>query len=70
MIEDPQGYLIKISAELEIMPDNLVKRAWKHEERTLNLWGQPLCEAEIGSHGGATGLDMAKVCDVETQRVG
>jgi len=39
MIQDPQGYLIEISAELEIMPDEIVKRAWKHEERTLNLWG-------------------------------
>ena len=39
MIEDPQGYLIEISAELEIMPDDVVKRPWKHEERTLNLWG-------------------------------
>ena len=39
MIQDPQGYLIEISAELEIMPDHLTKRSWKHEERTLNLWG-------------------------------
>jgi catechol 2,3-dioxygenase len=39
MIQDPQGYLVEISAELEIMPDELVKRSWKHEERTLNLWG-------------------------------
>jgi catechol 2,3-dioxygenase len=39
MIQDPQGYLVEISAELEIMPDEVVKRSWKHEERTLNLWG-------------------------------
>ena len=39
MIQDPQGYLIEISAELEMMPDEVVKRSWKHEERTLNLWG-------------------------------
>ncbi len=39
MIEDPQGYLIEISAELEVMPDDITKRLWKHEERTLNLWG-------------------------------
>ena len=39
MIEDPQGYLIEISAELETMPDDVVKRSWRHEERTLNLWG-------------------------------
>ena len=39
MIEDPQGYLIELSAELEIMPDEVTKRLWQHEERTLNLWG-------------------------------
>jgi len=39
MIQDPQGYLIEISAELEIVPDEVTKRSWKHEERTLNLWG-------------------------------
>jgi catechol 2,3-dioxygenase-like lactoylglutathione lyase family enzyme len=39
MIEDPHGYLIELSAELEIMPDEVTKRLWQHEERTLNLWG-------------------------------
>jgi catechol 2,3-dioxygenase-like lactoylglutathione lyase family enzyme len=39
MIEDPQGYLIELSAELEIVPDEVTERLWKHEERTLNLWG-------------------------------
>ena len=39
MIKDPQGYLIEISAELEIVPDGVAKRSWPHEERTLNLWG-------------------------------
>ena len=39
MIRDPQGYLIELSAELEVMPDEVIERAWKHEERTLNLWG-------------------------------
>ena len=39
MIQDPQGYLVEISAELEIVPDEVAKRSWKHEERTLNLWG-------------------------------
>ena len=39
MIEDPQGYLIELSAELEIVPDEVTKRLWRHEERTLNLWG-------------------------------
>lgn len=39
MVEDPQGYLVEISAELERVPDGVVKRTWPHEERTLNLWG-------------------------------
>jgi len=39
MIKDPQGYLLEISAELEIVPDEIEKRSWPHEERTLNLWG-------------------------------
>ena len=39
MIQDPHGYLIELSAELEIVPDDVTKRLWKHEERTLNLWG-------------------------------
>lgn len=40
MIEDPQGYLIEISAEIERVPDGVEKRTWPHEERTLNLWGR------------------------------
>jgi catechol 2,3-dioxygenase len=39
MVKDPHGYLIEISAEIEIVPDGVEKRAWRHEERTLNLWG-------------------------------
>ena len=39
MVKDPHGYLVEISAELEIVPDGVEKRSWKHEERTLNLWG-------------------------------
>jgi catechol 2,3-dioxygenase len=39
MIKDPQGYLLEISAELEIVADAVEKRSWPHEERTLNLWG-------------------------------
>jgi catechol 2,3-dioxygenase len=39
MIKDAQGYPIEISAELEIVPDAVQKRSWRHEERTLNLWG-------------------------------
>jgi len=37
-ITDPDGNWIEISAELEVMYDRPT-RTWKHEERTLNLWG-------------------------------
>lgn len=37
-ITDPDGNWIEISAELEVVYDRPVK-TWKHEERTLNLWG-------------------------------
>ena len=37
-IEDPDTNWIEISAELEIIHDRKV-RVWKHEPRTLNLWG-------------------------------
>jgi catechol 2,3-dioxygenase-like lactoylglutathione lyase family enzyme len=40
MIEDPEGYKVELSAELELMPREMAPRRWKHEERTLNLWGQ------------------------------
>lgn len=37
-ITDPDGNWIEISAELEVIYDRPAK-VWKHEERTLNLWG-------------------------------
>ena len=37
-ITDPDGNWIEISAELEVVHDRPA-RTWKHEERTLNLWG-------------------------------
>jgi catechol 2,3-dioxygenase len=40
MIEDPEGYKVELSAELELMPRDMAARSWKHEQRTLNLWGQ------------------------------
>ena len=40
MVEDPEGYKVELSAELEIMPRGMAARSWKHEQRTLNLWGQ------------------------------
>jgi catechol 2,3-dioxygenase-like lactoylglutathione lyase family enzyme len=39
MIEDPDGYKVEFSAELEHMPREMPHRTWPHEERTLNLWG-------------------------------
>jgi len=39
MIEDPDGYKVEFSAELEHMPREMPYRTWPHEERTLNLWG-------------------------------
>ncbi len=39
MIEDPDGYKIEISAELETMGPDFKARRWEHGERTLNLWG-------------------------------
>jgi len=39
MVKDPQDYLVEISADLEVVPDEVSERTWKHEERTLNLWG-------------------------------
>jgi catechol 2,3-dioxygenase-like lactoylglutathione lyase family enzyme len=39
MIEDPDGYKVEFSAELELMPKEMQYRTWPHEERTLNLWG-------------------------------
>jgi catechol 2,3-dioxygenase len=37
-VTDPDGNWIEISAELEVVHDRPAK-TWKHEERTLNLWG-------------------------------
>ncbi len=37
-ITDPDGNWIEISAELEVVYDRPAN-SWKHEERTLNLWG-------------------------------
>ncbi|MCX7960220.1 MAG: VOC family protein [Burkholderiales bacterium] len=39
MIEDPDGYKVEFSAELEIMAREVPYRTWAHEARTLNLWG-------------------------------
>ena len=39
MVEDPDGYKVEISAELESMADGAPTRIWPHTERSLNLWG-------------------------------
>jgi len=39
MIEDPEGYKVEFSAEIEHMPREMAWRSWPHEQRTLNLWG-------------------------------
>jgi catechol 2,3-dioxygenase-like lactoylglutathione lyase family enzyme len=39
MIRDPDGNLAEISTELEICAPARDEGRWRHEERTLNLWG-------------------------------
>ncbi len=39
MVEDPDGYKVEISAELETMGVDTKARRWEHGERALNLWG-------------------------------
>ena len=39
MVEDPDGYKVEFSAELEHLGREVPFRTWPHEERTLNLWG-------------------------------
>ena len=39
MIEDPHGYKVELSAELEIIADGPALRRWPHGERSLNVWG-------------------------------
>jgi len=40
MVEDPDGHKVELSAELELMAREAPPRGWRHEERTLNYWGQ------------------------------
>jgi catechol 2,3-dioxygenase-like lactoylglutathione lyase family enzyme len=39
MIEDPDGYKVEFSAELEHMTFEQAYRTWPHGQRALNLWG-------------------------------
>jgi catechol-2,3-dioxygenase len=42
MVRDPDGNLAEISSEIEICTDQRPAGQWKHEERTLNLWGKAI----------------------------
>lgn len=42
MVRDPDGNLAEISSEIEICSDSRPVGQWKHEERTLNLWGKAI----------------------------
>ncbi len=39
MIEDPDGYKVEFSSELELMTADQAYREWPHGPRALNLWG-------------------------------
>jgi catechol 2,3-dioxygenase len=39
MVQDPDGNLIEISADLEVCVASRPAGTWRHEPRTLNLWG-------------------------------
>jgi catechol 2,3-dioxygenase len=39
MVKDPDGNMIEISAELEVCDVARPAGTWRHEQRTLNLWG-------------------------------
>jgi catechol-2,3-dioxygenase len=40
-VEDPDGNMIEISAEIEYVRDRPMKE-WKHEPYTLNMWGRAI----------------------------
>lgn len=39
MVEDPHGYKIELSCELEIVPPEMAPRNWPHTWKASNLWG-------------------------------
>ncbi len=39
MVADPDGNMMEWSSEIELMERAVPARQWRHEERTLNLWG-------------------------------
>lgn len=42
MVRDPDGNLAEISAELEVCDPARPEGEWRHEPRTLNLWGSAI----------------------------
>jgi len=42
MVRDPDGNLAEISTELEVCESTRNEGTWRHEERTLNLWGSAI----------------------------
>jgi catechol 2,3-dioxygenase len=42
MVRDPDGNLAEISAELEVCASTRPEGRWRHEERTLNVWGSAI----------------------------
>ncbi|WP_236589061.1 VOC family protein [Ramlibacter aurantiacus] len=42
MVRDPDGNLAEISTEIEVCEADRPAGSWRHEERTLNLWGKAI----------------------------
>jgi catechol 2,3-dioxygenase-like lactoylglutathione lyase family enzyme len=42
MVKDPEGNLFEISAEIELCDAARAAGTWRHEQRTLNLWGNAI----------------------------
>jgi catechol 2,3-dioxygenase-like lactoylglutathione lyase family enzyme len=42
MVKDPDGNLLEISAEIESCDPARPAGTWRHEQRTLNLWGNAI----------------------------
>ncbi len=42
MVKDPDGNLLEISSDLEVCETGRPAGTWRHEQRTLNLWGNAI----------------------------
>jgi catechol 2,3-dioxygenase-like lactoylglutathione lyase family enzyme len=40
MIDDPDGYRVEWSADIELVERDMAPRTWPHAERSLNRWGR------------------------------